>query len=97
MHLEQMEIAVDLLDQVDLLSEKKDGTDAAGAEPLDAIGRFILDIGRGHHWYGPLGPRQIDESFFDSSSTFLVTPLIACLAFFSESSTHSKASFVLEL
>ena len=62
--------------------------------PWTRSAQFVLDIGRGHHWYGSLGPRHIDESLFDSSSTFLVTPLLACLAFFSESGTHSKAPFV---
>ncbi len=92
MHLEQMEVAVNLVDQVDLLSQEKDGADAAGAKPLDAIGQFVMDIGRGHHGYGPLGPRHIDESLLNSSSPFLEDSLIAGLAFFSESSSHSKAS-----
>ena len=33
MHLEQMKVVVNLLDQTDLLSQEKDGTDATGARP----------------------------------------------------------------
>ena len=53
---------------------------------------FVLDIGRGHHGYGPLGPGAIVQPLLDSSSTLLEDSLLACRPFFSESSTHSKAS-----
>ena len=52
---------------------------------------FVVDIGGGHHGYGPLGTGRIVESFLDSPSPFLEESLLACRAFFSESSAHSKA------
>ncbi len=82
MHLEQMKIVVDLADQADPVCQEKHGADAAGAEPLDAIGQFVMDIGRGHHGYGPLGPRQIDESLLNSSSPFLEILLLRASRFF---------------
>ena len=91
MPLEQMEVAVDFLDELDLLSQQEEGADAAGTEPPDAIGRLIVDIGRGHHGYGPLGSGRIGESLLDSPPTVLEGSLLACGAFSSESSTHSKA------
>ena len=75
MHLEQMKIVVDVVDQAGLLSQEEHGADAAGAEPLDAIGQFVVDIARGHHGYGPLGPRRIDQSFQNSPSPLLRVPL----------------------
>ena len=91
MPLEQMQSAVDFLVELDLLSQQEDGTDATGTEPPHAIGLFIVDIGRGHHGYGPLGSGSIGQSFLDSPSPFLEESLLACGAFFSDSSTHSKA------
>ena len=55
MHLEQMKIGVDVADQADPVRQEQHGADAAGAEALDAIGQFIVDVGGGHHGYGPLG------------------------------------------
>ena len=91
MPLEQMQSAVDFLVELDLLSQQKDGADATGTESPDAIGLFVVDIGRGHHGYGPLGSGSIGQTFLDSPSTFLEESLLACGAFFSDSSTHSKA------
>ena len=89
--LEQMELAIDLVDQVDLLSKQEDGADPTGTEATDAVSVFVVDISRGHHRYRPFGPRRIVESFLNSPSTFLEESLLACLAFFSDSSAHSKA------
>ena len=91
MPLEQVKIAVDILDESDLLSQEEEGPDAAGTEPADAIGMFVVDIGGGHHGYRPLRAGRIVESFLDSPSPFLEESLLACGPFFSESSTHSKA------
>jgi hypothetical protein len=49
MPFEQMEVAVDVLDESDLLSQEKEGADAPGTESPDALGRFVVDIGGGHH------------------------------------------------
>src|SRR6202789_3255334 len=91
MPLEQMKVAVDLLDELDSLSQQKNGADAAGAEPPDTISVFVMDIGRGHHGNGPCGARGIVEPFLNSPSTILEESLLACRGFSSESSTHSKA------
>ena len=89
--LEQMKVAVDLLDELDSLGHLKNGADAAGAESPDTVGVFVVDIGRGHHGHGPLGPRGIVQPFLNSPPTFLENSLLACRRFISESSTHSKA------
>ena len=54
MPLEQLKVAVDVLDEFDLLSQQKDSSDATGAEPPDTIGIFVVDIGRRHHGDRPL-------------------------------------------
>ena len=59
--------------------------------PRYAIGPLIVDIGRGHHGHGPLGSGDIGQTFLDPPPPFLEGSLLACGAFFSESSTHSKA------
>ena len=91
MPLEQVKIAVDILDESDPLSQQEEGPDAAGTEPADAIGMFVVDVGRGHHGSWPLGAGRLVESFLDSPSPLLEESLLACGALFSESSTHSKA------
>ena len=89
--LEQMKVAVDLLDELEFLGHQKNGADAAGAESPNAVGVFVVDIGRGHHGYRPLGSWGIVQAFLNSPSTFLENSLLACRRFISESSTHSKA------
>jgi hypothetical protein len=42
---------------------------------------------------GPLRSRRIHETAVNSPLTFLEESLLACLTLFSDSSTHSKASF----
>ena len=91
MPFEQMQSAVDFLVELDFLSHQKDGADATGTETPGALGLFIVDIGRGHHGYGPLGSGRIGQTFLDSPSTFLEGSLLACDAFFSDRSSHSKA------
>jgi hypothetical protein len=91
MPFEQLKIAVDILDEVDFLSQEENGTDAASTEATDAISVFVVDIARRHHGYRSLGTGRIVESFFNSPSTFLKESLLACRTLFSESSTHSKA------
>ena len=83
--------AVDFLVEFDLLGHQQDGTDTTGTESPGALGLFIVDIGRGDHGYGPLGPGSIGQTFLNSPPTFLEGSLLACDAFFSDSSTHSKA------
>ena len=91
MPLEQVKLAVDLLDELDLLSQKKEGSDAAGTEPAGATGRFVMDVGGGHHGYRPLGSGRIGEPFLDPPPPLLEESLLACRLLFSESSAHSKA------
>ena len=91
MAFEEMEVAVDLRDEIDPLSQEKNGPDATGAESADAVSIFVVDVGRGHHGNKPLGSRLIVESLLDSPSALLEESLLACGAFFSESGAHSKA------
>ena len=89
--LEEVEVAVDLLDQPDLLSQEEEGADAAGTEAAAATGVFVVDIGGGHHGYRPLGARGVVEPFLDPPSPLLEGSLLACRSLFSESGAHSKA------
>src|SRR5262249_1264445 len=91
MPLEEVERAVDLLGESDLLSQEEDGPDAAGTEPASARCRFVVDVGGGHHGYRPLGAGRIGEPFLDSPPPLLEESLLACRSLFSESSAHSKA------
>jgi hypothetical protein len=85
-----MKSAVDFLGELDFLGQQKDGADAAGTESPGAMGLFIVDISRGDHGYGPLGPGSIGQTSLDSPPTFLEGSLLACDAFVSDRSTHSK-------
>lgn len=96
MALEQVKVAVDILGELDPLSQQEEGPDAVGTEPADAIGIFVVDVGRGHHGSRPLEAGRIAESFLDPPSPLLEESLLACGASFSESSTHSKAPLFLE-
>src|SRR5262249_59620302 len=89
--LEEVERAVDLLGESELLSQEEDGPDAAGTEPAGARCRFVVDVGGGHHGYRPLGSGRIGEPFLDPPPPFLEGSLLACRLLFSESSAHSKA------
>src|ERR1700677_5128984 len=91
MPLEQMQSAVDFFVELDFLSQLEDSTDATGTESAHASGLFIVDIGRGHHGHGPLGPGSIGQTFLNSPSGFLEDSLLACDAFFPDNRTHSKA------
>jgi hypothetical protein len=91
MPLEEMKLAVDLLDEPDLLSQEEEGTDATGTEPAGAPGRFVVDVGGGHHGYRSLRAGRRVEPFLDSPPPLLEESLLACRLLFSESSTHSKA------
>src|ERR1700677_946545 len=90
MPLEQMQSAVDFFVELDFLSQLEDSTDATGTESAHASGLFIVDIGRGHHGHGALGPGSIGQTFLNSPSGFLEESLLTCGAFFSDSRTHSK-------
>ena len=92
MAFEQVQGAVDLLGEFDLLSQAEQGADAPGTESADPTGRFIVDIARGHHGDRPLGSGSMGGSLLDSPPTFLEESLLACGAFFADSSTHSKTS-----
>ena len=94
MSFEKVEIPIDSVDEADLLSQQKNGTDTAGTEAFDAIGVFVVDIGGSHHGFGSLGLAYILETKTNSPPSFLELSLLAGQAFFSESSTHSKAPFV---
>ena len=65
MPFEHLKVAVDILDEVDFLSQEENGTDAAGTEATDAISVFVVDIAGRHHGYRPLGTGRIVESFLE--------------------------------
>ncbi len=85
MALEQVKVAVDILDEFDPLSQQEEGTDAAGTEPADAVGIFVVDVTRGHHGSQPLGAGRRVEAVLDPPSPLLEGSLLACgRAFFGE-------------
>jgi hypothetical protein len=92
MDLEQVKIGVDVVNQAGATRQEEHGADAARAEALDAIAQFIVNIARGHHGYRAFPLWRIGQSFQNSPLPFLEESLLACFAFFSDSSTHSKAS-----
>ncbi len=93
MPFEQPKVAVNILDEVEFLSQEENGTDAASTEATDTISVFVVDIARRHHRYRPLGTGRIVESFLNSPSPFLEKSLLACRTLFSEKYAHSKAPF----
>src|SRR5215469_8065765 len=92
MPFEQVQVAVDLVDQVDVLRQQEKSADPAGAETAGAAGRLVVDVGRGHHGNGSLRDGRVIEPLLNSPSTLLEKSLLASRPFLSESSTHSKAS-----
>ena len=96
MSFQKVEIPIDIVDQADLLNQEENGADIAGTEPFDAIGVLVVDIGDGHHGLGSLGLAHILEAEANSPPSILKDSLFASQTFFSESSTHSKASLALE-
>jgi hypothetical protein len=59
--LEEVEFAIDLLNEPDLLGREEEGADAAGTEPAAATGVFVRDIAGGHHGYRPLRAGRVVE------------------------------------
>jgi hypothetical protein len=94
MTFEKAEVLLDIIDQADLLSQQESGADPAGTDAFDAIGVFVMDIRGGHHGFGSLGSQFIREMEANSPPAFLEDSLLASLAFFSESSTHTKTILV---
>ena len=91
MPLEEVEVAVDVLDELDLLGQEEDGADAAGTESAAATGVFVVDIAGGHHGYRPLRAGRVVEPFLDPPSPLLEESLLACRSLLSQSGAHSKA------
>ena len=89
--LEEVEVAVDVLDELDLLGQEEEGADAAGTEPAAPTGVFVVDIAGGHHGYRPLRAGRVVEPFLDPPLPLLEESLLACRSLFSESGAHSKA------
>ena len=84
MHLEQVKIGVDVADQAGPTRQEEHGADAAGAEPLDAIAQFIVNIARGHHGYGRSALRRIGQSFQNSPLPFLEVSSCVLRVFFGQ-------------
>jgi hypothetical protein len=99
MPLEEVEIAVDVVDQAGPARQQEHGTDATRSEALDAIGNLVLDVAGGHHGSIALGFVPILDAIEDSPLAIVESSLVAfsslvTVAFpglFGDSSTHSKA------
>ena len=59
MHLEQMEIVINVADQARPLSQQQHGADAAGGNALDALAQLVMDIGGGDHGLSRSGPGRL--------------------------------------
>jgi hypothetical protein len=57
MALEQMDLAVDVVDESDASSEQVDRTDAPGRDPAITIGNLVVDVAGSQHGFRPLGNR----------------------------------------
>jgi hypothetical protein len=98
MDLEKVKVVVDVTNQPGRPRQEEHGPDAAGGKPLDAIGEFIMDVGRGHDGNVALGFRRLSESIEDCALPLLQESLVAFpipLAvafprFLGESGSHSK-------
>ena len=77
MPLEQDEVGVDIFDQPGMASQQEHGADASGAEALDAISQFVVDIAGGHHRYFEFGSWPILDPFEDSASAFVKDSAVA--------------------
>ncbi len=94
MDLEELKLGVDVADQADPARQQQHDTDAAGAETLDAIGQFVLDVAGGHHGNRPLGtpggfPSRL---LIRRQDVVLENSLLACLAFFRKVALTRKPS-----
>ena len=100
MLLEKDKVGVDVLDQPGVASQQEHGADAPGAEALDAIGQFVMDIAGGHHrffafWSWPILDALEDSPLAfveDSAVAFSRLPTVAFSGLLGDSMTHSKAS-----
>jgi hypothetical protein len=108
MPLEQNEVGVDVFDQPSVASQQEHGADAPGAEALDAIGQFVVDIAGGHHRFFAFGSWPILDALENSPLAFVEDSAVAFSrllvvtlpglstvvfsGFLGDSSTHSKAS-----
>jgi hypothetical protein len=83
---EQVEVAVDGLDQTEGVGQVVEGAEAAGGDGPDPVGGLIVDGGGGHHgsvaFDAGLGP----EAAADST--------LASLGLALETGVHSKTSWV---
>ena len=108
MPLEQNQVGVNVFDQTGVASQQEHGADAPGAEALDTIGQFVVDIAGGHHRFFAFRSLPILDAFEDSPLAFVEDSAFAFLrlptvAFsglstvaisrlLGDSNTHSKTS-----
>ena len=86
MAFEEVEAVVDVGDQSGPAGQQEHGADAAGGQPLDPIGQFVLDVAGGDHGTFPLGPGTILDAAENSP--------LALPQFVEDIGIHSKASVV---
>ena len=79
MPLEDMEHRVDVADQSGLAGQQVHGADATGTEALDAIGQFVVDVGRGHHRLVAFGPGAVLDAIEDSPLALVENSAVAFL------------------
>jgi hypothetical protein len=100
MHLEKMEVVVDATNQARRPRYQEHGTDTTGGQPLDAIRKFVMDVGSRHHRNVALRFGRLSESIQNSPPPLLQEPMVALLItlavafprFVGESGSHSKPS-----
>src|SRR5262249_23651153 len=102
MPLEQMEVAVDIVDQASPAGQQEHGADATRGESLDAIGQFVMDVAGGDHGLIALWAGAILDAVEDSLPALTENPAVLfpdALGVvmsdpFGDSGGHSKASVV---
>ena len=86
--LEEVEVLIDVGDQPGAARDQEHGADAAGGEPLDPIGQFVVDVAGGDHGSFAFGAGPVLDAAEDSA---LALPELV-----EDIGMHSKASVVRE-
>ena len=81
--LEQVQAAVDGVDEAELAGQQVDGADAAVADAAAALGDFVVDVAGGEHGLGTAAQVALVEAVLDAA--------LAAGQFLSYAGVHSKS------
>ena len=102
MSLEDVDVGVDVANQAGPARQQVHGTEAAGAEAVDAISQLVVDVGGGHHGLVAFRSGAVLDAVEDPLTAFAEHSAVAFAGRFAvafpalpgESSSHSKVSVV---